>query len=66
MSLPEQSLSTGVHRKNVDVFGRDAERNEDYLGNRILQCYMVLNAYMKTLGQSRFPLLYSEEERLHE
>jgi hypothetical protein len=49
MSLPEQSLSTGVHRKNVDVFDRDAERNEDYLGNRILQCYMVLNAYMKTL-----------------
>jgi ubiquinone/menaquinone biosynthesis C-methylase UbiE len=30
MSLPEQSLSTGVQRKNVDVFDRDAEINKGY------------------------------------
>ena len=35
MSLPEQSLPTSVQRKHVDVFDRDAETNEDYLGNHI-------------------------------
>jgi SAM-dependent methyltransferase len=30
MSLPEQSLSTAVQRKNVDVFDRDAEINKGY------------------------------------
>ena len=30
MSLPEQSLSTGVQRKNVNVFDRDAETNKGY------------------------------------
>jgi ubiquinone/menaquinone biosynthesis C-methylase UbiE len=30
MSLPEQSLSTGAQRKNVDVFDRDAEINKGY------------------------------------
>jgi hypothetical protein len=35
MSLREQSLPTSVQRKHVDVFGRDAETNEDYLGNNI-------------------------------
>ena len=37
MSLPEQSLSTGVQRKNVDVFDRDAERNEGYLYTKNLR-----------------------------
>src|SRR6476661_5474607 len=31
MRPPEHSLSTSVQRKNVDVFDRDAERNEGYL-----------------------------------
>jgi ubiquinone/menaquinone biosynthesis C-methylase UbiE len=31
MSLPQQSLPTSVQRKNVDVFDRDAERNEGYV-----------------------------------
>ncbi len=30
MSLPEQSLSTGIQRKNVDVFDRDAATNKGY------------------------------------
>ena len=60
MSLLEQSLSTSVQRKHVDVFGRDTETNEDYLGGRILQYNMVLYACMKVLRQGLFPLVHSE------
>ena len=37
MSLPEQSLSTGVRRKNVDVFNRDAETNKGYFYTKSLR-----------------------------
>ncbi len=37
MSLPEQSLLTSVQRKNVDVFDRDAERNQGYLYTKNLR-----------------------------
>ena len=37
MSVPEQSLSTGVQRKNVDVFDRDAEINKGYYYTKSVQ-----------------------------
>jgi len=37
MRVPEQSLPTSVQRKSVDVFDRDAERNEGYLYTKNLQ-----------------------------
>ena len=37
MSLSEDSLSTSVQRKNVDVFDRDAETNKGYFDTKSVQ-----------------------------
>jgi len=37
MSLSQQSLSTSVQRKNVDVFDRDAETNKGYFYTKSVQ-----------------------------